>query len=167
MTVDSPPTRRLILLTRCSHPIGPPVPSPAVCLFIFYVCVGVQVCLHPRERRSSALTGPLLLGPVGPVGASHHIAVYVACVFDCTFTHRSGASGLCDVSSRRRVCLGVLRDARSRSNRLRCPQSVILFPEPSARGLFSLSFLCVCLAISLRSTLYFSPISSSFPEYLL
>lgn len=101
-TVDLPPNPATNPLNTLRPPHWPPVPSPAVCLFIFYVRVGVQVCL--RERRSSALNGPLLLRPVGSVGASHHIAVYVACVFACldfTFTHCSSASG--DVLSRRCV----------------------------------------------------------------
>lgn len=54
----------------------------------------------------------------------------------------------CAVCCHRDVCLGVLRFARSRSNRLHCTQSVIWFSEPSACGLISVSFLCICLSIS-------------------
>lgn len=47
---------------------------------------------------------------------------------------------------------GGLQDGWSRSNWLHCPQSVILFSEPSASELFFVSFLCVCLTISLSNS---------------
>lgn len=107
VTVDLPPNPATNPLNTLRPPHWPPVPSPAVCLFIFYVRVGVQVC--PRERRSSALNGPLLLGPVGSVGASHHIAVYVACVFACLDSLLRTVVARLVMCYHGDVCLGVLR----------------------------------------------------------
>lgn len=86
-------------------PHWPLLQSPAVCLFIFHVCVGVQVCSCGHD--SSVLHGPLLLGSVRSVGASHHIGVYVARVFECLVTHWRCESGLCDLCFCVSVCLCV------------------------------------------------------------
>lgn len=45
VTVDLPPNPATNPLNTLRPPHWPPVPSPAVCLFIFYARVGVQVCL--------------------------------------------------------------------------------------------------------------------------
>lgn len=67
-----------------------------------------------------APAGASLLGAVGSVGASPHVAVYVVCVFACSISLLRTVVARLAMCYRGDVCLGVLRDARSRSNRLHC-----------------------------------------------
>lgn len=102
VTVDLPPNPATNPLNTLRPPHWPPVPTPAVCLFIFYVRVGVQVCLAGASLLCAEWTSAAGACRVGRSVTSHcRVCCLCVCVFGFTFTHCSSASG--DVLSRRCV----------------------------------------------------------------